>query len=385
MLDDSRWPEASGLIDELCGTKGNLLMFGDGAEHEDLDIVFTRFCLRGRRRADLERQYIQILRAVHARLQPARGLRDSPMVPVHSLFTDKEMRTSRVCNDLLPSTESRNGLIVRLDEPDGLWIVWAVADPVDGDGWSAARVETIQRLLPHLRQFVRIRQTLANAMALGASAVDILDDISASVIQLDRRGRVVAASDRARALLRAGDGLWNRDGRLQASLPGERVKVQRLMERALPLLGGPRASGSVVVRRSASEPFLLMHVRPMCDGEVGLRARRAGALVLVIDPTDRVSIDPRQVAAVLGLTPAESRVAVSLAQGKTIGDIAAATGRSPTTVRWHVKHIFAKHGLSRQVELVKLVMSVAGVPAPRRYRPETVADGSAFGPSPPSA
>ena len=31
VLDDELWPGASGLIDEFCGTKGNMLVTGDGA------------------------------------------------------------------------------------------------------------------------------------------------------------------------------------------------------------------------------------------------------------------------------------------------------------------------------------------------------------------
>ena len=68
----------------------------------------------------------------------------------------------------------------------------------------------------------------------------------------------------------------------------------------------------------------------------------------------------------LGLTPAESKVAVALAQGKTIRDIMVATGRTESTIRWHLKHIYAKHGLSRQAELVQLVMLVASTPGALR-------------------
>ena len=88
--------------------------------------------------------------------------------------------------------------------------------------------------------------------------------------------------------------------------------------------------------------------------------------MLVVDPTSRTDIDPDRVGDLLGLTPAESHVALALAQGKTIRDIAVATGRSQTTIRWHIRHIFAKHDLSRQVELVQLVMSLADLPKIRR-------------------
>ena len=78
-------------------------------------------------------------------------------------------------------------------------------------------------------------------------------------------------------------------------------------------------------------------------------------------------VDPRLVGAMLGLTPAESRVAALLAGNRTIRDIATETGRSEGTVRWHVKRVLGKLGLSRQVELVQLVMSLSDVPQPRSW------------------
>ena len=62
----------------------------------------------------------------------------------------------------------------------------------------------------------------------------------------------------------------------------------------------------------------------------------------------------------------ESRVAVLLAEGMNVREVAAATGRKESTIRSHVKHMFAKHGLSRQTELVRLVLSLASAPESRR-------------------
>ena len=65
-------------------------------------------------------------------------------------------------------------------------------------------------------------------------------------------------------------------------------------------------------------------------------------------------------ATALGLTPAESQVAVALAQGQTVHDIAEATERTTGAVRWHLRHIYRKHGLTRQTDLVRLVLSLFG-------------------------
>ena len=48
----------------------------------------------------------------------------------------------------------------------------------------------------------------------------------------------------------------------------------------------------------------------------------------------------------------------------TVREVAAATGRGESSISSHVKHMFAKHGLSRQAELVRLVLSLAGAPDP---------------------
>ena len=55
-----------------------------------------------------------------------------------------------------------------------------------------------------------------------------------------------------------------------------------------------------------------------------------------------------------------------MAEGKTVRGVAEATGRPESTIRTHVKHMFAKHCLTRQADLVRLVRSPAGVPKPRR-------------------
>ena len=162
VFDDARWPATSGLIDEFCGSKGNSLVFGDGTASDDIDIFFARFCFRGQRDAELEREYFGVYHAVDERLPRLRILPDSRVTPVRSLFSEGEKKISVVYNELLPRTETRDGLNVRLDGPDGSRIVWVTADPVRGDGWSAAQVETLQRLLPHLRQFVRVRQAGTN-------------------------------------------------------------------------------------------------------------------------------------------------------------------------------------------------------------------------------
>lgn len=73
-------------------------------------------------------------------------------------------------------------------------------------------------------------------------------------------------------------------------------------------------------------------------------------------------LDQSFVEAVLGLTPAEAEIAVLLAEGLTVRQIAEATGRGYGTVRSHLKHTFSKLGVTRQFEVVQAVHSLSILP-----------------------
>ena len=67
-------------------------------------------------------------------------------------------------------------------------------------------------------------------------------------------------------------------------------------------------------------------------------------------------------AAALGLTPVESQIAVWMAEGKTVREIAAALEYTDRSVRWYLHQIYHKHRLAGQVDLVRLVLSMAAFP-----------------------
>ena len=94
----------------------------------------------------------------------------------------------------------------------------------------------------------------------------LIDTIRSGVIQLDRRGRIVAANDPARDLLRRGDGLSDQGGSLHARAPADDAALQALLARALPGFGGQGAGGSMMVRRARDLPGLVLHVSPVGEG-----------------------------------------------------------------------------------------------------------------------
>ena len=363
-LDETRWPATSALIDEACGLTGNGLMVAEGPK-DDVRALFVGLYARGQRRDDLEREYLDTYHAIDERVPRFRQLPPRRLVHVTALYTAEELKTSRTYNELLPRAGMQDSLNVQLPGLAGSHIGWGLNDPVDAEGWGAARITMVERLLPHIQQFVRVRQALSRAGALGTSLADLLATTGLGIIQLDERGRIAAANDRALALLRTGDGLVDQGGVLGADVPADDAVLQGLLTRALPPFGGPGAGGSMTVRRAVAPLPLVVHLMPLGRPETAA-CTWPGAAVVVVDPARRPRLDPALVAAGLGLTPMESRVAVLLTEGKSLREVAAATERKETTIRWHLRQIFVKRGIARQAELVRLVLSLGGAAHGRR-------------------
>ena len=363
-MDDARLSTASALIDDALGVYGNCMAVGDLHSGEDVQVYFARFFYQGYRHHEFEREYFENYFPLDERLPRLRRLPDSQLFHFVDLFTEEEKKTSAVYNECSTLMLARNSINLRLDGPENSSICWVINDPVDGGDWSSARLELIRCLLPHIRQYVCVRQALFSAGALGASLTELLDTSGSGIIQLDPRGRIVELNDRAWDLLRTGDGLFDERGFLFARRPEDNANLQKLLAGALPPFGAQGMGGSTMVGRSSALP-LVLHVNPIARQETDSRPWPVAALVLVVDPESRIRIDLDMVSVALGLTGMESQVAVLLAEGRSVAQIAVAFGRKESTIRTHVKHIFAKHGLTRQVDLVRLVLSLAGVPETR--------------------
>ena len=246
MLDDTRWPSASALIDEACGITGNDLMVGEGPT-DDVRARFVGAYWRGQRREDLEREYLQHYHPTDERVPRFRQLPDSRLVHVTELYTAEELKTSPTYNEVLVRAGRQDAVNTRLDGPDGSHITWGLGDPVDSAGWGASRIALVTELLPHIRQFVRVRQALVRADARHATVTALLDNPRIGVVHLDRRGRILAVNDRARSLLRHGEGLSDVDGVLQARAPDDQCRLAQLVAEALPTSSAVAVSGSMLL------------------------------------------------------------------------------------------------------------------------------------------
>ena len=116
-LDRTRWSSSSALIDEAHGTHGSTVACGDGESEEDNRVYFMWTCLRGQRRQDLERLWLETHYPLDEGIPRLRQLPFHRLIPINDLYTEAELRTSASYNALRTLALAGHAANVRLDGP----------------------------------------------------------------------------------------------------------------------------------------------------------------------------------------------------------------------------------------------------------------------------
>lgn len=206
----------------------------------------------------------------------------------------------------------------------------------------------LDRFRPHLAR----ASLLSARLGLDRAKVTIatLEAMNLPAAALTPNGRVVAANagflaSAPRIEIGAGNMIH------VASAPAQALLTEAI---ANARSASGRSGMSIPVRGSGVDPAFVLHVLPLRGGGLDVFTGALSiAFVTSIVPSS--SPAPSLLQALFDLTPAEARMASQITEGKSIEQIALATGTSQHTIRTHLKSVFQKTGVERQAELVSLL------------------------------
>jgi DNA-binding CsgD family transcriptional regulator len=225
---------------------------------------------------------------------------------------------------------------------------------------SAADEETRRRLrliVPHLRRAVLIGKVIDLKTAEAATFADTLDGISAGMLLVDSRGRIVHANTSGHALLAEGSLLRAAGGKLAAN---DASAEHALHDVFLAAGSGDAKVGSKGIAMLLSAPDggrWVAHVLPLTSGA----RRRAGtayaaaAAVFVQKAALETRSPLEHIARHYKLTPSELRVLIAIVEVGGVRETADVLGLGEPTVKTHLNRLFTKTGTRRQADLVKLM------------------------------
>lgn len=203
----------------------------------------------------------------------------------------------------------------------------------------------------------QIARTLDMTLQLDEHAIEnsaysnALECLHVGVLIADEAGRVRRMSPLAEGMLAARQGLQVQNGKLRATSSAEDRKLQGLLRETL---AGAHPRGMSVTSGSGLRTLGLV-LRPVAG------AASPMICVYVRDFDREPRIEGDFVRQILDLTPAEAAMTRRLASGLSLEDTAIALDISRNTARAHLRSIFSKNGISRQTELVRMVLNSAAI------------------------
>jgi DNA-binding CsgD family transcriptional regulator len=211
-------------------------------------------------------------------------------------------------------------------------------------------------LLPHIKRAVTISNVLDARTIEKARMTETLDALQCGVILTDERGAILYANNSAEEMLSNGSAIRGAGGILSAKA----AAAGRELSSAIRLAAQDEAqigkTGLSVRLTEPDEAPRFAHVLPMNGSELRTRLQpTAAAAVFIAKPEVG---DGAALAAAFGLTPAETQVFSSLLAGRTRSETADHLGITLATAKTHLINIFAKTGVKRQAELMRLVSRV---------------------------
>lgn len=224
---------------------------------------------------------------------------------------------------------------------------------------GAAEVEALIPLVPHLSQTLLLARTFGALKAQYRAVLAVLDRVDVALCLVDVDARIVLNNRAAQRMLDRADVVYTdvrgqlrgRDADADAAL---RASVES-MARTACHEGGDARSLLPLPTADGSAPCLA-ELSPVHDTDDELGGRFSGAIVTVIDPSRRESIETRGLDLVYGLTPAELAVADRLLDGSTYTEIAEIRSVSTETVKTQVRSLLTKTGTRNRSELVRRVL-----------------------------
>lgn len=239
----------------------------------------------------------------------------------------------------------------------GRHTLWLFRD-VEGEGFTSEETALAEMLVVQLTHGAEMARRMRFSEVERSLYSDVMERMSIGVVILDRTSKVLRVSPIAEKFLRDCEGLQVQAGKLRAVAAREDKLLQAAIKAAADDHPGcDKGRGLSLTKRSGAKHLGLVVRR------VGHSSQPSGQTVALYVRDSEVTqgVESDLVRQILDLTPAEAGVARRLTEGLSLEDAAASLDISRNTARAHLRSIFSKSGITRQTELVRMVMNSAAM------------------------
>jgi DNA-binding CsgD family transcriptional regulator len=227
------------------------------------------------------------------------------------------------------------------------------------DNFSKREQHLMNVITPHVQSALQLHLKFAEVRRENEILSECFEKAVQGLVIVNRLGKVVFVNESAKRLISVKDGLQtNQNGILSACLAAESKKMKILLRSVFePNIRQKVNFGGImqVSRKSGRRP-LSVFIAPFSGNELGVLPTQRMAVLFINDPELKLEGIETILSRIYQLTPAESKIAAILAEGKSLDEACGLLGIKRNTIRTHLKRIFSKTETKRQTELVRLIL-----------------------------
>lgn len=267
----------------------------------------------------------------------------------------QEMKTTEIFNDFLVPDNVQHGMFGILEDNKCRGGSISLYRDRKRPEFASRDTRILEFLTPHLQRAFRLHSHLTELRSRAEGVEAALDCLSTGVVLFGACGEASFLNRAALALISKNDGLQMTKIGLRAQRQEESALLEKTIREACSTTSGQRGPvvGTVLISRQ-TRPALKIVITPV-PGSILQSSQSVRAIAFVNDPLQRRCPAQDILRNLFGLTPAECRVALLLGDARSPREISETIGVSFETVRSQIKSIFAKTGVKRQGELIRVL------------------------------
>ena len=291
-------------------------------------------------------------------LDPFVDLPNRQVITLAEFVSDADWLNSEFYKNFLEPVDVFHILGADINTSDGAQCRIRISRGREAGPFDQHDKDLLALFLPHLERAVVLHTHLNRMESERNLYAGAVDQLAVGTIILDQDGKVLQKNRLAERLLNEKDGIKLVNDGLQVGTPRDSQQFRQLVKQAL--LSQKSSNPSVVeamrVQRPSGRADLGIVVRSVPPSEWSEGKHCPAVAIFISDPEQESSAPQEIVRALFDLTPAETQLAMLLANGLTLDEASDELGISRNTARAHLRSIFSKTGVTRQTMLVRLIL-----------------------------
>lgn len=292
-------------------------------------------------------------------MSPFSGLKPDTLVTLRDVMSEEEWRASSYFREYCQPQGVFHVLAADIATRNGGLYGFRVTRPENTPDFSDAEIRFCGLLVPHIKRALNLHLSINQDRKVSTLYSHAMTQLLVGVVILDQNGVVMDCNPAATTILALKDGITVDGAQLEASYADDNRKLQKLLRDALNATSSDRlgVTEAMSVTRPSGKLSWGLILQRISSDQWTEGKQRPSVAVFVRDTEGRVDPSVRLAQQLFHLTPAETALAIQLANGLSLEEAAEVLNIKRNTARAHLRSIFSKTGVRRQTELVRIFLN----------------------------